>query len=72
MGAFPAAVFTSREESKQRDKERKHEASLIELERIQEEEDKKKQAAKGRTALIQTTPQGSLNPQNSGRKRLTA
>ena len=72
MGAFPAAIFTTRAETKERKKQRAFEAEQIRAEREDETRKKKEAAAIGRAALIQTTPQGVLNPQTSGRKRLTA
>lgn len=72
MGAFPAAIFTTRAETKERRRERRFEASKIRQEREDEEQKKVTAAAAGRTALIQTTPRGVLGSQTSGRKRLTA
>ena len=71
MGAFPAAIFTTQAEGRERKKERREERIRIASEREREDEKKKEQQERGRISLIKTTPRGVLGAQNSGRKRLT-
>ena len=76
MGSFTKHLGPGVLQDKAKAKRRREDAQAAEADQLRGEQDdefqkKKAAAAKGRTALIQTTPQGVLSPQNSGRKRLT-
>lgn len=72
MGALPAAHLSIRGEKKERRRARQERASIRQQEIDEEAKKKAKIQETGRSQLIATTPQGVLNPQNSGRKRLSA